>query len=90
MSTHVVSEEKSPQKIVSIIGLWAEREISALRLKNNTKLTVHIGLKCHFNVCSECKLLYNVNNYTEIFVLNSSYDYQLHSILISHSFNVVA
>ena len=68
---HVVSEENHNKNCM--VCLWVETGTSALRLYNNTKLTVAVGVKSHFKACSACTLVLDVNIYTENFVLNITY-----------------
>jgi hypothetical protein len=56
-----------------IVSLRAERGTLALRLYNNTKFTVAVGVKSPSKLCTACILLLNVNNYGESFERDSSY-----------------
>jgi hypothetical protein len=67
-------------QIVSIVGLWVETRISALRLYNNTKLTVAVSVKSHSKACSDCTLLLDVNNWQRFLDLRDS---SLHSWVVS-------
>jgi len=85
---HVVSEENHNTN--SMVGLWVETGTSALRLYNSTKFTVAFVVKSHSKACSACTLVLIVNNYRENFLLNSSYSYELRSVLKSRSFLMIA
>jgi hypothetical protein len=59
----IVVHEENHNKI-SVVGLWIETGTSTLRLYNNTKLSVTIGVKSYSKASSAYILLLNANNYS--------------------------